>query len=62
MFIKAVYSGSAAGVLALGFHSVGMLAKLFSEAIENLDDGLTKQLLRLVVQKQILLCFLLCLI
>ena len=26
-----------AGVLALGFHSVGMLAKLFSEAIENLD-------------------------
>lgn len=39
MFIKAVGPGSAAGVLALGFHSVGMLAKLFSEAIENLDDG-----------------------
>ena len=39
MFIKAVGPGSAAGVMALGFHSVGMLAKLFSEAIENLDDG-----------------------
>lgn len=39
MFIKAVGPGSAAGVLALGFHSIGMLAKLFSEAIENLDDG-----------------------
>lgn len=39
MFIKAVGPGSSAGVLALGFHSVGMLAKLFSEAIENLDDG-----------------------
>ncbi|CCI86083.1 abc-type phosphate phosphonate transport system, permease component [Lactobacillus pasteurii DSM 23907 = CRBIP 24.76] len=39
MFIKAVGPGSAAGVLALGFHSVGMLAKLFSEAIENLEEG-----------------------
>ena len=39
MFIKAVGPGSAAGVFALGFHSVGMLAKLFSEAIENLEDG-----------------------
>ncbi|KRL63252.1 phosphonate ABC transporter, permease protein PhnE [Lactobacillus psittaci] len=39
MFIKAVGPGSAAGVLALGFHSVGMLAMLFSEAIESLDEG-----------------------
>ena len=39
MFIKAVGPGSAAGVFALGFHSVGMLAKLFSEAIENLETG-----------------------
>lgn len=37
MFIKAVGPGSAAGVFALGFHSVGMLAMLFSEAIESLD-------------------------
>ena len=39
MFIKAVGPGAPAGVLALGFHSVGMLAMLFSEAIESLDDG-----------------------
>lgn len=39
MFIKAVGPGSAAGVFALGFHSVGMLAKLFSEVIESLDEG-----------------------
>lgn len=39
MFIKAVGPGSFAGVLAVGFHSVGMLAKLFSEAIENMNGG-----------------------
>ncbi|HAY53331.1 phosphonate ABC transporter, permease protein PhnE [Schleiferilactobacillus perolens] len=39
MFIKAVGPSAFAGVLAVGFHSVGMLAKLFSEAIENLDNG-----------------------
>lgn len=39
MFIKAVGPGSYAGVLAVGVHSVGMLGKLFSEAIENMDDG-----------------------
>lgn len=39
MFIKAVGPGSFAGVLAVGFHSIGMLAKLFSEAIENLDTS-----------------------
>lgn len=38
MFIKAVGPGSFAGVLAVGFHSVGMLAKLFSEAIENMNN------------------------
>lgn len=39
MFIKAVGPGSFAGVLAVGFHSIGMLAKLFSEAIENMNGG-----------------------
>lgn len=39
MFIKAVGPGSFAGVLAVGVHSVGMLAKLFSEAIENMDNS-----------------------
>lgn len=39
LFIKAVGPGSFAGVLALGLHSVGMLGKLFSEEIENMDHG-----------------------
>lgn len=39
MFTKAVGPGAYAGVLALGFHSVGMMGKLFSEAIENIDRG-----------------------
>ena len=41
LFIKAVGPGSFAGVLALGLHSIGMLGKLYSEGIENIDkdDG-----------------------
>lgn len=39
MFTKAVGPGTYAGVLALGFHSVGMMGKLFAEAIENIDRG-----------------------
>ncbi|WP_200908887.1 MULTISPECIES: phosphonate ABC transporter, permease protein PhnE [unclassified Enterococcus] len=39
MFIKAVGPGSFAGVLAVSVHSIGMLAKLYSEAIENMDNG-----------------------
>lgn len=39
LFIKAVGPGSFAGVLALGIHSIGMLAKLFSETIESIDTG-----------------------
>ncbi|MGX4644590.1 phosphonate ABC transporter, permease protein PhnE [Holzapfeliella sp. JNUCC 80] len=39
MFIKAVGPGAFAGVMAMAIHSIGMLAKLFSEAIENLDNG-----------------------
>lgn len=39
MFTKAVGPGAFAGVLAVGTHSVGMLAKLFGEAIENLEKG-----------------------
>ncbi|TBL71343.1 phosphonate ABC transporter, permease protein PhnE [Paenibacillus thalictri] len=39
LFIKAVGPGPYAGVLALGLHSIGMLGKLYSEAIENLDQG-----------------------
>jgi len=39
LFIKAVGPGAFAGVLALGLHSVGMLGKLFSEEVENIDVG-----------------------
>lgn len=39
LFIKAVGPGSFAGVLALGLHSVGMLGKLFSEEVEQIDTG-----------------------
>ncbi|MBU7318666.1 phosphonate ABC transporter, permease protein PhnE [Paenibacillus oleatilyticus] len=44
IFIKAVGPGAYAGVLALGLHSIGMLGKLYSEAIENLDLGPTEAL------------------
>lgn len=39
MFIKAVGPGPFAGVLALSIHSIGMLGKLFAEALENADGG-----------------------
>ncbi len=39
MFISVVGPGAPAGILALGVHSIGMLAKLFSEAIETMDPG-----------------------
>lgn len=44
LFIKAVGPGAYAGVLALGLHSIGMLGKLFSEVIENMDLGPTEAL------------------
>lgn len=45
LFIKAVGPNSFAGVLALGLHSVGMLGKLYSEEVENMDAGPTEALL-----------------
>ena len=39
LFIKVVGTGAFAGVLAVGIHSIGMLGKLYCEAIENLDNG-----------------------
>ncbi|MCJ7841747.1 phosphonate ABC transporter, permease protein PhnE [Lederbergia sp. NSJ-179] len=44
LFIKAVGLGPFAGILALGFHSIGMLGKLFGEAIENMDFSATEAL------------------
>jgi phosphonate transport system permease protein len=39
VFIRVVGPGAPAGILALGIHSIGMLGKLFSEAIESMDIG-----------------------
>ncbi|MCX6647607.1 MAG: phosphonate ABC transporter, permease protein PhnE [bacterium] len=39
IFTVIVGVGPAAGVLALGFHSIGMLGRLFAEALESVDKG-----------------------
>jgi len=39
MFISAVGLGPVPGVLALALHSVGMLAKVYAERIEEIDPG-----------------------
>ena len=44
IFISIVGSGAPAGFLALGIHSIGMLGKLFSEAIESMDMGVKEAL------------------
>ncbi|MFI0356147.1 PhnE/PtxC family ABC transporter permease [Actinomadura sp. 9N407] len=38
-FLAALGIGPLVGVLALGLHSVGMLGKLFTEAVERSDEG-----------------------
>ena len=48
IFIKAVGLGPFAGILALGFHSVGMLGKLFGESIENTEFNAREALIALV--------------
>lgn len=39
VFIAAVGLGPLAGVMALAVHTTGVLAKLFSEAVESIDNG-----------------------
>lgn len=39
LFFRVFGLGAAAGILAMGIHSVGMIAKLYADAIEELDDG-----------------------
>ncbi|KRL05056.1 phosphonate ABC transporter, permease protein PhnE [Liquorilactobacillus oeni] len=56
MFIKAVGPGSFAGVLAVSIHSIGMLGKLFSEAIENMDLGVEEALVSAGGNKFDVLC------
>ena len=38
IFVGAIGIGPLAGVLALGLHSVGMIGKLFADAIEEIDE------------------------
>ncbi|MBV9865229.1 MAG: phosphonate ABC transporter, permease protein PhnE [Abitibacteriaceae bacterium] len=39
VFIKALGPGPFAGVLAVGFHSIGMIGKLYAERIETVDKN-----------------------
>lgn len=39
LFVVAMGIGSAAGVFALAFHNIGVLGKLYAEAIEGIDGG-----------------------
>lgn len=39
IFVAAVGFGGLPGVLALGFHSIGMVGKFFAEAIEHVDQA-----------------------
>lgn len=39
VFVAAVGLGPFAGVLALAFHTAGVLGKLFSEAVESIEEG-----------------------
>ncbi|HUG55702.1 MAG TPA: phosphonate ABC transporter, permease protein PhnE, partial [Candidatus Limnocylindrales bacterium] len=39
LFVVLFGVGSAAGVFALAFHNIGVLGKLYSEAIEGIDHG-----------------------
>ena len=39
IFVSVVGPGPFAGSLAIGIHSIGMLGKLYTEAVENIDKG-----------------------
>lgn len=39
IFLRLFGLGPAAGILAMGIHSVGMIGKLYADAIEELDDA-----------------------
>ncbi|GAA1856988.1 phosphonate ABC transporter, permease protein PhnE [Brevibacterium marinum] len=39
VFLRMFGLGATAGIIAMGIHSVGMIAKLYADAIEELDDG-----------------------
>ncbi|MGE0879096.1 MAG: phosphonate ABC transporter, permease protein PhnE [Acidimicrobiia bacterium] len=39
IFVRALSIGVLPGVLAIGIHSIGMIGKLFTDAIERIDEG-----------------------
>ncbi len=39
LFLRLFGLGAIAGILALGIHSVGMIGKLYADAIEDTDPG-----------------------
>lgn len=39
VFVRVFGLGAAAGIFAMGIHSVGMVGKLYADALEELDDG-----------------------
>ena len=39
IFVRALGLGPLPGVLAIGFHSIGMLGKVFADSIEEIDPG-----------------------
>ena len=39
VFVPMFSLGSLPGILAIGLHSVGMISKLFADAIEQIDEG-----------------------
>lgn len=39
LFLRLFGLGALGGILAMGLHSIGMIGKLYSDAIEELDDG-----------------------
>lgn len=39
IFVRAVGIGVLAGILAIGLHAIGMVGKLYADAIEQIDEG-----------------------
>ena len=39
VFFRIFGLGAMTGVLAMGLHSTGMVAKLYADAIEHIDEG-----------------------
>ena len=39
IFVRAVGIGVLAGILAIGLHAIGMIGKLYADAIEQIDEG-----------------------